>query len=180
MRRSIAVSGAALLAAPLFCGNTVAFDDYLDPPIDCRSCESWNEPQAPYRIIGNTYYVALMRTNEKEPKQKAWADSIKVLFPNAGDRGSHVNISGMALAANAPHRDIAVRLMAFLASDGAQKLYAETNHEYPVTTGIAVSEMVASFGQLNADPLPLSEIARNRRIASELVDRVGYNDGPSS
>ena len=57
MRRSIAVSGAALLAAPLFCGNTVAFDDYLDPPIDCRSCESWNEPQAPFRISGNTYYV---------------------------------------------------------------------------------------------------------------------------
>jgi metallo-beta-lactamase class B len=46
-----------LLAAPLFCGNAVASDDYLDSPIDCRSCESWNEPQAPFRIFGNTYYV---------------------------------------------------------------------------------------------------------------------------
>jgi len=130
--------------------------------------------------LGNTYYVALMRTNEKEPEQKEWADSIKVLFPNAGDRGSHVNISGMALAANAPHRDDALKLMAFLASDAAQKLYAETNHEYPVKAGVPVSEMVASFGQLKPDPLALSEIAKNRRIASELVDRVGYNDGPSS
>jgi len=130
--------------------------------------------------LGNTYYVALMRINEKEPEQKAWADSIKVLFPNAADRGSHVNISGMAIAANAPHRETAVKLMAFLASDAAQKLYAETNHEYPVKAGVPVSEMVASFGQLDPDPLPLSEIAKNRRIASELVDRVGYNDGPSS
>jgi len=130
--------------------------------------------------IGNTYYVALMRTNEKEPEQKDWAGSIKVLFPNAGERGSHVNISGMALAANAPHRQAALKLMAFLSSDVAQQLYAETNHEYPVKAGVPVSAMVASFGQLNADALPLSEIARNRRIASELVDRVGYNDGPSS
>ena len=130
--------------------------------------------------LGNTYYIALMRTNDKEPKQKAWANSIKVLFPNADGRGSHVNISGMALAAHAPHRDAAVKLMAFLASEAAQKLYAETNHEYPVKAGVPVSEMVASFGQLNADPLPLSEIARNRRMASELVDRVGYDDGPSS
>ncbi len=130
--------------------------------------------------LGNTYYVALMRTNEKEPRQKAWADSIKVLFPNSGDRGSHVNISGMALAAHAPHRETAIKLMAFLASDAAQKLYAETNHEYPVKAGVPVSQMVASFGQLNADPLPLSQIAKNRRTASELVDRVGYDDGPSS
>lgn len=130
--------------------------------------------------LGNTYYVALMRTNDKEPKQKVWADSIKVLFPNAAGRGSHVNISGMALAAHAPHRDAAVKLMAYLTGDVAQKLYAETNHEYPVKAGVPVSEMVASFGQLNADPLPLSEIAKNRRIASELVDRVGYDDGPSS
>ncbi len=42
---------------PLFCGGAVASDDYLDPPIDCRSCASWNEPQAPFRIFGNTYYV---------------------------------------------------------------------------------------------------------------------------
>ncbi|MDH3194691.1 MAG: extracellular solute-binding protein, partial [Hyphomicrobiales bacterium] len=98
--------------------------------------------------LGNTYYVALMRTNEKEPEQKEWAKSIKVLFPNAGERGSHVNISGMALAANAPHRATAIKLMAFLASDAAQKLYAETNHEYPVKAGVPVSEMVASFGQL--------------------------------
>ena len=53
--------------------------------------------------IGNTYYVGLMKTNEKEPEQQQWADAIKVLFPNTEDRGTHVNISGMALARNAPN-----------------------------------------------------------------------------
>lgn len=31
--------------------------DFLDPPIECRSCAAWNEPQAPFRVFGNTYYV---------------------------------------------------------------------------------------------------------------------------
>ncbi|MGQ7790957.1 Fe(3+) ABC transporter substrate-binding protein [Faunimonas sp. B44] len=130
--------------------------------------------------LGNTYYVALMMTNEKEPEQKEWASAIKVLMPNAGDRGTHVNISGMALAKNAPNRDNAVKLMEFLSGDEAQRIYAETNHEYPVEKGIAVSDIVASFGDLKPDTLPLAEIAKHRQEASELVDKVGYDDGPSS
>ena len=41
-------------------------------------------------------------------------------------------------------------------------------------------EIVKSFGALKADTLPLIEIAKNRKAASEMVDRVGLNDGPSS
>lgn len=130
--------------------------------------------------LGNHYYVALMRGNEKEPEQMEWADAIKVLLPNTAERGSHVNISGMALAANAPHKAEAVKLMAFLASDEAQRIYAETNNEYPLGPGIAVSETVASFGELKPDPLPLAEIAARRKEASELVDEVGFDNGPSS
>ena len=52
--------------------------------------------------VGNTYYMAAMLKN---PEQKPWADAVKMLFPNAADRGTHINISGAALAAHAPHRD---------------------------------------------------------------------------
>lgn len=130
--------------------------------------------------LGNTYYVGLMQTNEKEPEQQEWADAIKVIFPNVEERGSHVNISGMALAKNAPNRESAVQLMEFLASDEAQRLYAETNYEYPVKEGVPVSDVVASFGELKADTLPLAEIAENRKKASELVDRVAFDEGPSA
>ena len=70
--------------------------------------------------------------------------------------------------------------MRFLAGGDAQKIYAETNHEYPVSPGVAVSDIVGSFGTLIADPLPIADIARYRRQASELVDKVGFDDGPSS
>ncbi len=130
--------------------------------------------------LGNTYYVGQMLTNEKEPEQKDWAGAIKVLFPNANDRGSHVNISGMALAKHAPDKDAALKLMQFLASPDAQKIYAEQVFEYPVDPNVKPSDLVASWGELKADVLPLADIAANRKAASEMVDRVAFDDGAGS
>ena len=65
--------------------------------------------------LGNTYYVGLMRTNEKDPKEKEWGNAINVIFPTFENGGTHVNISGAALAKNAPNRDNAVKLIEFLA-----------------------------------------------------------------
>ncbi|WP_454748748.1 Fe(3+) ABC transporter substrate-binding protein [Ciceribacter selenitireducens] len=129
--------------------------------------------------LGNTYYVGLMMTNEKDPEEKEWAAATKILFPNAADRGTHVNISGMALAKYAPNKDNAVKLMEFLSSGKAQEIYAEQVFEYPVLPGAKVSDVVASFGPIKPDTLPLSDIAANRKTASELVDKVGLNDGPT-
>jgi iron(III) transport system substrate-binding protein len=130
--------------------------------------------------IGNTYYMGLMSTNEKEPEQKEWAAAVKVLFPNAGDRGTHVNLSGASLMKNAPNKDNALALIAYLASAEAQATYSAVNYEYPVKEGIAPSALVQSWGELKADPIALEEIAKLRRQASELVDKVGFDNGPSS
>jgi iron(III) transport system substrate-binding protein len=130
--------------------------------------------------LGNTYYVGLMMTNEKEPEQKDWANAINVVFPSIDDSGTHVNISGMAMAKNAPNRDNALKLMEFLASVEAQKIYAAEVFEYPASPDVEPSDIVKSFGALNADTLPLSEIAAHRKAASEMVDRVGLDDGPAS
>ena len=129
--------------------------------------------------LGNTYYVGLMMTNEKDPEEKEWAAATKILFPNAADRGTHVNISGMALAKHAPNKDNAIKLMEFLSSGKAQEIYAQQVFEYPVLPGAKVSDVVASFGAIKPDALPLVDIAANRKTASELVDKVGLNDGPT-
>ncbi|MEO9788979.1 MAG: iron ABC transporter substrate-binding protein, partial [Aurantimonas coralicida] len=85
-----------------------------------------------------------------------------------------------ALAKNAPNRDNAVKLMEFLSGDEAQKIYAELNYEYPLEPGIEASELVKSFGDLKPDTLPLDEIAKFRTKASEMIDEVGYDNGPQS
>lgn len=130
--------------------------------------------------LGNTYYLAQMLVDDKEPEQKKWAQSIKVLFPNAADRGTHVNISGVVMGKYAPHRANALQLMEFLTSDEAQRLYAEVNDEYPVKDGVPASGIVKSLGELHPDPIALVDIARYRKQASELVDKVAFDDGPSS
>jgi len=130
--------------------------------------------------VGNTYYMGAMLQNEKEPEQKEWANSVYILFPNTNDRGTHVNISGAVLAKNAPHKDNALRLMEFLASDEGQQMYAEVNNEYPVKEGVPWSPLVKSWGNFKPDPISLNEIAALRKKASELIDKVGFDDGPST
>ena len=130
--------------------------------------------------LGNTYYMGLMLTNTKNPEQKQWAAAIRLIFPNADDRGTHVNISGVAMTKHAPHRAAALKLMEFLASDEAQKLYASVNNEYPVSASVAPSEIVQAWGKLKADTLPLENIGKYRKRASELVDKVNFDAGPSS
>lgn len=128
--------------------------------------------------IGNTYYVGLMKNNDKSPEQKDWYNAMKVLFPNSGDRGTHVNISGMALAKHAPNKENAVKLMEYLSTAEAQEIYAEQVYEYPLKTGTEASDDVKSFGIIKPDTLSLNIIAENRETASNLVDEVGLNAGP--
>ncbi|WP_062206885.1 Fe(3+) ABC transporter substrate-binding protein [Aureimonas sp. AU12] len=130
--------------------------------------------------IGNTYYVGLMQTNEKEPEQKEWAKAIKVVMPTFEGGGTHVNISGMGLAKNAPNRDNAVKLMEFLTTDEAQRIYSEINYEYPLKPGVETSAVVKAFGELKPDTLSLDEIAANRAKASALIDEVRFDEGPKS
>lgn len=126
--------------------------------------------------VANSYYVGLMRSGKGGDEQKAWGEAIKVILPTFEDGGTHVNISGAAVAKNAPNRDEAVKLLEFLVSDEAQKIYGEANYEYPVKPGAAIDPIVASFGELKVDPTPLTEIVQNRTEASELVDRVGFDN----
>ena len=41
--------------------------------------------------------------------------------------------------------------------------------------GVELDPVVASFGAMKVDALPLTEVARHRRQASELVDKVGFD-----
>jgi iron(III) transport system substrate-binding protein len=128
--------------------------------------------------IGNTYYIGLMLN--REPERKPWAEAVKVILPTFKDGGTHVNISGFALAKNAPNRASAVRLAEWLVGEKAQSLYARQNFENPVRAGVELDPTVASFGPLKADSTPLIDVAKNRKAASQLVDKVGFNAGAGS
>jgi len=127
--------------------------------------------------LANSYYVGQMKSAKEGTDARKWGDAIKVVRPVfAKSGGTHVNISGAAVAKNAPQRANAVRLLEFLVSEPAQALYAQANHEYPVRKGVALDPVIGqAIGELKVDPLPLTEIARYRKQASVLVDKVGFD-----
>ena len=126
--------------------------------------------------LGNTYYMGKMATNEQSPEQKKWAASVKLVFPNQGNRGTHVNISGAGVTKSARNKANAIKLIEFLNSDAAQKIYAEDNFEYPIKAGVSLHPMVASWGKFKADTASLSRIAELRGKATKIMDRVRFNN----
>ncbi len=122
--------------------------------------------------LGNNYYYALMLADEE---QAAWADAANVIFPTLGNKGTHVNLSGIALTKSAPNSDNAIKLMEFLAGDLAQQMYAEQNHEYPINANVPWSGILKSLGTFEPDDMPLATVSTHRATAAKIVNRVGYD-----
>lgn len=123
--------------------------------------------------LGNNYYFGNMLMDKE---QKQWADAVHITFPNQDNRGTHVNISGMAMAKYAPNKASAEKLMIFLSEKQAQEIYADQNFEYPVNPKVDPSKLVKSWGDFKVDTLPLAEIAKLRKQAAQLVDQVAFDD----
>ncbi|WP_417518180.1 Fe(3+) ABC transporter substrate-binding protein [Marinobacter sp.] len=122
--------------------------------------------------IGNSYYYGNMLEDES---QRPAAEAVRLVFPNADGRGTHINISGISLTKSAPNRDNAIKLMEFLSSSEAQGIYATANTEYPANPNVKPTGLVAEWGAIQPDSLSLQEIADHRNEAVKLVDRVDFD-----
>jgi len=122
--------------------------------------------------LGNSYYFGKMLQDEK---QKPWADSVYINFPNQTNRGAHLNVSGVVLTKYSKNKENALKLIEFMTDNKAQNTYASMNMEYPVKPGVALSELVASWGEFKEDNLPLSEISKYRPLALKLIDEVKFD-----
>ena len=122
--------------------------------------------------IGNTYYMGKMLADEE---QKAWADSVKIIFPTFENAGTHVNISGVAMTKHAPNAENALKLMEYLTSPEAQEIYAKDNYEYPIAPGTEADALVASWGSFTADDTNLMDLAAQRPAALKLTESVDFD-----
>ena len=123
--------------------------------------------------VANTYYfVRLMKSSK--PDERAVAEKLGVIFPNQGDRGTHVNISGAGVAKHAPHREAAVKFLEYLSSPGAQAHFAGGNNEYPVSGAVRDNRELASLGDFRKDSVNVSLFGRNQAAAQQIFDRAGW------
>ena len=125
--------------------------------------------------IVNSYYIGLLLSSENEEEIKA-GNSVGVFFPNQGvdESGSHINISGIGLAKNAPNKENAIKLMEFLTSESAQKTYTNTSYEYPANPKVEPNEIVKKWGVFKKDKLDLNQLGVFRNQAIEIFDKSDW------
>jgi iron(III) transport system substrate-binding protein len=117
--------------------------------------------------IANTYYFG--RFKSKQPNAP-----VALFWPNQGDRGVHVNVSGGGVTRHSKHAAAAVRLLEWLSSPPAQKIFTEIDFEYPANPTVAPSPAVAAWGTFRSDPINVSKAGELQRAAVMLMDRAGY------
>ena len=122
--------------------------------------------------IGNTYYMGKMLN---DPDQTAWANDVRIVFPIFEKGATHINISGVAMAKNAPNADNALALIEFLTSKQAQEIYADANFEYPVAPESVPNDLVKSWGDFVSDNVNLMDLAALRSQALKLIETVDFD-----
>lgn len=130
--------------------------------------------------VANTYYFARALSQDvRDLANPDDTDRIGIVFPDqpTEDRdgnGTHVNVSAGGVVANAPNRDNAIAFLEYLATDAAQKYFADGNNEYPVVDDVEASSAVESLGEFEADDLPLIKLGENQATAQKIYNEVGY------
>lgn len=124
--------------------------------------------------VSNSYYLARMMASDRV-EERNLVKRIGILWPNQASYGAHINISGGGMVKTSKHREAAVRFLEYLASDEAQRYFANGNNEWPAVPTVKVAnDELAELGAFKADSTPLPGIAKHLPAAQKLLDRVGY------
>jgi iron(III) transport system substrate-binding protein len=124
--------------------------------------------------LANTYYVARLMRSTK-PDDVKIMEKVGVIWPNQTTTGTHVNVSGGGMLKTAPHKEVAVMFLEYLASDDAQRYFADGNNEWPVVESVILSNpALETLGKFKADNLPVSNLAMYQVKAQMIFDRAGF------
>ncbi len=124
--------------------------------------------------VSNTYYLARLIRSDKVDERRMM-ERVGIVWPNQATTGTHINISGGGMVKTAKNQEAAVRFLEYLASDEAQRYFADGNNEWPVVAGVVTNNpALKALGTFKADQLPIGMLAKNMVAAQMLLDRAGF------
>ena len=124
--------------------------------------------------VSNTYYLARLIRSEKVDDRRMM-ERVGIVWPNQATTGTHINISGAGMVKTSKNQESAVRFLEYLASDDAQRYFADGNNEWPVVAGVVTNNpALTALGKFKADALPIGQLAKNIVAAQMVLDRAGY------
>ena len=124
-------------------------------------------------LTNSYYWVRLLKSTK--PADKDVVARVGALMPNQATSGAQMNLAGGAVARHAPHKQVAVRFLEYLASDKAQVYFAAGNNEWPIVKGaVADNPALASLGEFKEDRSSVEKVGMRTGDAQKLLDQVGY------
>jgi len=124
--------------------------------------------------VSNTYYLARLIRSDKIDDRRMM-ERIGIVWPNQSSHGTHINISGAGVVKTSKNQEVAVKFLEYLASDDAQRYFADGNNEWPVVASVVTNNpALEAMGKFKADTLPIGTLAKNIVAAQKLLDRAGY------
>lgn len=123
--------------------------------------------------ITNSYYYLRMAKGD-DAADKAITDRLKLAFPSLGGKGAHVNISGGGVAKHAPHRENAIKLLEFFASQDSQQHISATNSEFPASPNVPVVAPVDAYMDFKANPMNVAAFAGRQPEAQSMMSAAGW------
>jgi iron(III) transport system substrate-binding protein len=123
-------------------------------------------------LTNSYYYIRL--ANGDDANDRAITQRVKLGFPSLNGQGAHVNISGGGVAAHAPNRANAVRLLEFLASPEAQTLVSQYNNEFPASPDVPAPAPVDAYAGFTANPMPVSAYGPRQAEAQSMMSAAGW------
>ncbi|MET4208142.1 extracellular solute-binding protein [Bradyrhizobium sp. LA2.1] len=126
--------------------------------------------------IGNTVALAQLRDGREGADWRAWAMEVKAVPSTFKGGGTHVNLTGAAIAKQAPHPASARQFLEFLVTPAAQRIFAAAELEYPVLAAAERAPIVAEMGTFIADAISIDQIAARQQAAISLIKKVGFDE----
>ncbi|WP_439477720.1 extracellular solute-binding protein [Brevundimonas sp.] len=123
--------------------------------------------------LTNSYYYIRM-ANGEDAADRAVTQKVKLAFPSLDGQGAHVNISGGGVAANAPNRENAVRLLEFLASPEAQTMVSAGNNEYPASPDVPAPAPTDAYADFTPHPMSVATYGPRQTEAQNLMSAAGW------
>ena len=114
----------------------------------------------------NHYYVY-------ELAAEVGADNVvtDLVFPEAGDPGALVNVTGAGILSEHPDAD---DLLAYLVSEAGQTYFVETTFEYPLVEGIAAPEGLPELTSIDGPIEDLAELD-DLEATLQMIEEVGLS-----
>lgn len=123
--------------------------------------------------ISNSYYLGHL-VNSKNPKDIEAANSVKVIFPNQEDRGTHINVSGIGVLKTSKNQEAAIKFIEFMLSKEAQEILTNQNYEYPVNKEVKPAKILQSWGEFKIEKPNFEAYWGNAKEALKIFDEVQW------